>query len=126
MARDSLAVMRFARKLAQAKSMQQQESAERAFNKLTRTFAVQLEALKRYRSGAELKLTVQNVSVSDGGQAVVGNVLQQQSRDNRRQPVNPTLAVPDAGQRPMAILNGLKGEVIPLKRARPDDEQSFA
>jgi hypothetical protein len=31
----------------------QQDSAERAFNKLARTFAAQVEALKRYRGGGE-------------------------------------------------------------------------
>jgi hypothetical protein len=45
-----------------------------AFNKLVRTFATQLEALKRYRTGGEQKVTVQHVSVSEGGQAIVGNV----------------------------------------------------
>jgi hypothetical protein len=33
-----------------------------------------MEALKRYRSGDEQKVTVQHVHVSDGGQAIVGNV----------------------------------------------------
>ena len=33
-------------------------------------------ALKRYRSGGEQKVTVQNVSVSEGGRAIVGNVTQ--------------------------------------------------
>src|SRR5215831_1568957 len=47
-----------------------------AFNKLTRTFAMQMEALKRYRSGAEQKVTLQHVSVAEGGQAIVGNVTQ--------------------------------------------------
>jgi hypothetical protein len=36
----------------------------------------QLEAFKRYRTGGEQKVTVQHVSVSDGGQAIVGNVTQ--------------------------------------------------
>jgi hypothetical protein len=45
-----------------------------AFNKLTRTFASQVEALKRYRSGGEQKMTVQHVHVAEGGQAIVGNV----------------------------------------------------
>ena len=54
----------------------QQDSAERAFNKLTRTFVMQMEALKRYRTGGEQKVTVQHVSVSEGGQAIVGNVTQ--------------------------------------------------
>jgi hypothetical protein len=43
-------------------------------NKLARTFAAQAEALKRYRSGGEQKMTVQHVHVADGGQAIVGNV----------------------------------------------------
>jgi hypothetical protein len=52
----------------------QQDSASNTFNKLTRTFAAQLEALKRYRSGTEAPVKTQNVTVNDGGQAVVGNV----------------------------------------------------
>jgi hypothetical protein len=44
------------------------------FNKLARTFAAQVEALKRYRSGGEQKMTVQHVHVAEGGQAIVGNV----------------------------------------------------
>ena len=34
----------------------------------------QMEALKRYRSGGEQKMTVQHVHVAEGGQAIVGNV----------------------------------------------------
>ena len=33
------------------RNIPQQDSAERAFNKLSRTFAAQMEALKRYRTG---------------------------------------------------------------------------
>lgn len=43
-------------------------------NKLTRTFATQMEALKRYRSKGEQRITVEHVDVHDGGQAVVGMV----------------------------------------------------
>jgi hypothetical protein len=39
-----------------------------------RTYTMQLEALKRYRTGGEQKVTVHHVSVNDGGQAIVGNV----------------------------------------------------
>ena len=45
-----------------------------AFNKLTRTFAAQMSALKEYRSKGEQKMTVQHVHVAEGGQAIVGNV----------------------------------------------------
>jgi hypothetical protein len=66
----------FARRLAQVVSIPQQDSAERAFkfNKLTRTFAAQMSALKGYRSKGEQKKTVQHVHVAVGGQAIVGNV----------------------------------------------------
>ena len=74
MAAVHMASMTFARRLAHVENIPQQDSAERAFNKLTRTFAVQMEALKRYRSGGEQKMTVQHVHVAEGGQAIVGNV----------------------------------------------------
>jgi hypothetical protein len=68
------AIMTFARRLAHVDTILQQDSAQNAFNKLTRTFAAQVEALKRYRSGGEQKMTVQHVHVAEGGQAIVGNV----------------------------------------------------
>jgi hypothetical protein len=45
------ATMTFARRLANVETIEQQDSAERALNKLARTFAMQMEALKRYRTG---------------------------------------------------------------------------
>jgi hypothetical protein len=33
-----------------------------------------METLKRYRTGGEQKVTVQHVTVNEGGQAVVGNL----------------------------------------------------
>ena len=35
---------------------------------------MQVEALKRYRTGGEQKVTVQHVTVNEGGQAIVGSV----------------------------------------------------
>jgi hypothetical protein len=46
-------------------------------NKLARTYMMQMDALKRYRSKGEQNVTVQNVTVSDGGQAIVGDVHQE-------------------------------------------------
>jgi hypothetical protein len=60
--------------LAHVENIPQQDSAERAFNKLTRTFAAQVSALKEYRSKGEQKMTVQHVHVAEGAQAIVGNV----------------------------------------------------
>jgi hypothetical protein len=74
MAAVHMASMTFARRLAHVENIPQQDSAQTAFNKLARTFAAQVEALKRYRSGGEQKMTVQHVHVAEGGQAIVGNV----------------------------------------------------
>jgi hypothetical protein len=68
------AIMTFARRLASVETIPQQDSAERAFNKLARTFAAQVEALKRYRSGGEQTVRVEHVTVNAGGQAIVGTV----------------------------------------------------
>ncbi|MGH6804865.1 MAG: hypothetical protein ACREC3_16105 [Methyloceanibacter sp.] len=74
MAAVHMATMTFARRLAHVENIPQQDSAERAFNKLARTFAMQMEALKRYRTGGQQKVTVEHVTVNDGGQAIVGSV----------------------------------------------------
>lgn len=66
--------MTFARRLAHVDNLPQQDSAERAFNKLARTFAMQVEALKRHRSGGEQRMRIEHVTVNEGGQAIVGNV----------------------------------------------------
>ena len=50
-----MASMTFARRLAHVDNIPQQDSAQNAFNKLARTFAAQVEALKRYRSAAASK-----------------------------------------------------------------------
>ena len=68
------ATMTLARRLNQTETIPQQDSAERAFNKLARTFTAQVEALKRYRSAGEQTIRVEHVTVNEGGQAIVGNV----------------------------------------------------
>jgi hypothetical protein len=68
------ATMTFAGRLANVENIAQQDSAERAFNKLARTFAAQVEALKRYRSRGDQTVRVEHVTVNEGGQAIVGNV----------------------------------------------------
>ncbi len=74
MAAVHMATMTFARRLAHVDNISQQDSTERAFNKVARTFATQVEALRRHRTGGEQKVTVEHVTVNEGGQAMVGNV----------------------------------------------------
>src|SRR5258708_1070294 len=71
--------MRCAHHLANADDLAQHDSAARALGRVARTFPAQIEALNRYRSQGEPAITVQNVSVGDGGKAIVGNVTQHAS-----------------------------------------------
>ena len=74
MAAVHMATMTSARLLNHVENIAQLDSNERAFNKLARTFAAQVEALKRYRTGGEQKMIVEHVHVHQGGQAIVGTV----------------------------------------------------
>lgn len=68
------ATMIAARRLMQFKDNARQDSASTMFNKLARTFAAQVEALKKHRLKGEQTIKVQHVTVQQGGQAIVGNV----------------------------------------------------
>jgi hypothetical protein len=68
------ATMMMARRLNHVDNIAQQDAAERALNKLARTYATQMEALKRYRTSGQQKVTVEHVTVNQGGQAIVGAV----------------------------------------------------
>ena len=116
MAAVHVATMTFARRLAHVENIEQQDSAERAFNKLARTFAAQIEALKRYRTGGEQKVTVQHVTVSEGGQAIVGNVTQGQraAAPDKAAASPPQLA--DARTAPMPIVSSKKQAPVPASR----------
>jgi hypothetical protein len=113
MAAVHVATMTFARRLAHEEEIVRVDSAERAFNKLTRTFAMQMEALKRYRSGAEQKVTLQHVSVPEGGQAIVGNVAQAprengQEKAAQEKAATPPPARPDTNVVPMPSMDKSK------------------
>jgi hypothetical protein len=113
--------MQHATQLARADHLAIQDSAERAYNKLARTFIMQLEALDRLETGGEQKVTVQNVSVSEGGQAIVGNVTQ----GTRQQPVERAPALTDARQAPMPIVGtSANFSTVPVQRRRRNDEPS--
>jgi hypothetical protein len=113
------ATMRFTRQLANVETIAQQDSAERALNKLARTFAMQMEALKRYRTGGEQKVTVQHVSVNEGGQAIVGNVNQAAGGIAAEKPVTTTPALTDARQQAMPIIE-TPAQVVPLRTKKND------
>lgn len=68
------AIITFSKRLASVDTISQQDSAERALNKLARTYVLQMQALQKYRSGGRQSVVVKHVHVNDGGQAIVGNV----------------------------------------------------
>ncbi|TDT73628.1 hypothetical protein BDE40_2401 [Litoreibacter halocynthiae] len=68
------ATMMMARRLNHVENIQQQDAAERAVNKLARTFSTQTDTLKRYRSTGKQVVRVERVNVESGGQAIVGEV----------------------------------------------------
>ena len=121
MAAIHMASITLARRLAHVDSIPQQDSAERAFNKLTRTYAMQMEALKRYRTGGEQKVTVQHVSVSEGGQAIVGNVTQTASQTIPKAPAKPVPALTDTRKPAMQIIDEPKPAPVSVRRKQKDD-----
>ncbi len=120
------AAMTFAKRLAGVETLPQQDSAERALNKLMRTFTTQMEALKRYRTGGEQKVTVQHVSVSDGGQAIVGNVTQAAREAVPQKHADKTRALTDARQPAMPIIDNPERVRAPVRRRQKDDGPSSA
>ena len=60
----------------------------RALGRLSKTFTSQVEALAKYRSKGQQKMTVEHVHVHEGGQAIVGQVNGEQgvSKNSEGQP----------------------------------------
>lgn len=68
------ATMMLARRLNHVENIPQQDAAERALNKLARSYAAQMDTLKRYRSKGQQTVRVERVTIESGAKAIVGNV----------------------------------------------------
>ena len=79
-----MAAMRHVRMMNNVDLIPQLEVQEKTVSRLMRTFAMQMEALRKYRSGGEQRVIVKHVTVNDGGQAIVGNVSTTGGRDGRK------------------------------------------
>jgi hypothetical protein len=73
---------------------------------------MQFEAINRFNGGGEHNVVVQNVSVSEGGQAIVGNVTQATTG----KPVEKTPALTDARQAAMPVINAREFSPVPVQR----------
>ena len=119
-----MATMTFARRFDRVETIPQQDSAERALNKLARTYIGQMEALKRYRTSGEQKVTVQHVSVSEGGQAIVGNVTQTPPDTKLNERVKSSAALTDARKATFAIDEEPAPAPVAVRRRQKDDGRS--
>ena len=119
-----MATMTLAGRLKNAETIPEQDSAERAFNKLARTMTTLIDALKRYRSGGEQKVTVQHVTVGEGGQAIVGNVTQARTEPGSKKTVAVAPALlTDAKAVPMPPIEESRTEVpITARRSENHDK----
>jgi hypothetical protein len=106
--------MRCAWRLASADDIARQDSAARALGRLARTFPAQIEALNRYRHNGETAITVQNLSVQDGGKAIVGNLTQHA----RVIVADPGAALAPAGARKVRAREAGKPEPVPAEAMR--------
>jgi hypothetical protein len=97
-------MMSLVRRLRFAGSIEEVDSFGNIASKFARTFTMQMEVLHRCRSGGEQKVTVQNVSVSDGGQAIVGTVTQNAPGSDRTSEAASQAAITDARTTPMPII----------------------
>jgi hypothetical protein len=123
--RDQFEAILFAQMAAIHKAMMDETSrlnqpnADRAeivssINKLARTFAMLLDTLKRYRSKGEQQVTVQHVTVGQGGQAIVGDVHQQQRDEAKASAAAPALT--HSNEQPMQPLAEVPKEVVMVKK----------
>jgi hypothetical protein len=114
--------MRCTEELARAPDLRYLDSLVPAINKLMGTFRDQYELFKRNQAGAAAQtVAVQNVSVNEGGQAVLTNVMQT-PRENT--PDKPAAASPPAISHaetaPMSIIEESKERVaVQAQRSLP-------
>jgi hypothetical protein len=79
MANIYLPAMRLSADLYSLEDIAQIDVAERPVSRMMRTFAVQMDALARYRAGGQRPIQVQNVSINNLSRTVAGNVSQNQT-----------------------------------------------
>ena len=112
--------MKYMRQVADERGTERQELAVNSATKLARTFSTQLEALKRYRTGGEQKVTVQHVSVSRGGRAafVAQNLSNEKPRKTSLKKPAQTPALTNSRQVAMPSLEDEKKAWVEYERKK--------
>jgi hypothetical protein len=121
------AVMTSARNLGTTNDPELVERFANVTNKLARTFTAQVEALQRCRSVNEKNITVQNVSIRDSAQAILGNVTHNSRDDGPANGTKPSLAIADQSGAAMPVIAPRqKSAKTPVRRRHANDEPSQA
>ncbi len=118
-----MATMMHSKMFYRPQTLERQNLAVNGLNKCARSFAMLMEALKRYRTGGQQTVTVQHVSVSEGGQAIVGNVTQTASDTASKSSQRRGPALTDARQTPMPIIAKPRRVRVTTRRGRKDEEE---
>jgi hypothetical protein len=113
------AMMTAANRLAHAETSAEIDSAERALNKLGRTFAALVETVNRYRNGGEQNVMVQHLSIAEAGQAIVGNLTRSARKSKPQKAAEKMAALIDGRQPAVEIIQEPTRVKVPLPRPAP-------
>jgi len=106
------AIMRVSRRFTRTSDLQSQDIIGRLLSSLARTSVAQHEALNRAPTGVTV-----DVSVNEGGQAIVGSVTHNQQAPAKEKAVPPQPLLADAKAVPMPILEESDNRVpVPVSR----------
>jgi hypothetical protein len=93
-----------------------QESTERSFNRCSKTCAKLLETLYHLRRSGEPSMTVQQLTVAQGGQAIVGNVTHATPQTAPNNPAAGPRALTDQQHSATPIIGEPERVAVPLRR----------
>lgn len=115
MAAVQMVLSKAAQRVADSELLPHYEIAMRAVNQLARTFAAQVDTLKRWRATGEQVVRVQHVNVNAGAQAIVGNVQAGGGGAPKceRQPLEPS----STGEPGPALLGHEQAHPVPMPGA---------
>jgi hypothetical protein len=118
MAMAHLYAMRFAQRLSKADNIAAMELYERIFTKMTRSYVAQLEAFNAMRNEKGPGVTVQNFSVKDVNQAIVGNINHSAGDGVPVMAADSPPVITDAGATPIANVRPQRIERVQLVRRK--------
>jgi hypothetical protein len=113
------AMMTAANRLAHAETLAEMDSAERAVNKLGRTFAALVETVNRYRNGGEQNVMVQHLSIAESGPAIVANLARSARKSKLQKRAKKMAALIDGRQPTVEIIQEPTRAKVPLRRPAP-------